>query len=73
MDHFTVEEINLMCIYDISDRAQLIAEVKDSLPHVYEPEMREIMESVMDKLEHMTDSEYAKIGLFPTGGFWKEV
>ena len=69
MDRFTVEEINLMCIYETRDRETLLSEIRDSLPHVEEPELLEIMHTVISKLETMTDGEFADIGLFPVFDF----
>lgn len=61
-DIFSVEEINLMCIYDTTDKAALIAELRDSLTGVYDPDMREIYESTIEKLEKISDDDYADIG-----------
>lgn len=65
MERFTVEEINLICIYDTSGRERLINEIKESLPYVYEPELIEIMENAIYKLENMTDGEFFEVGLIP--------
>lgn len=62
--NFTVEEMNLMCIYDTGSRAALLSEVRESLPDVYDPELREIMEAVIVKLEAMTDEDFAAIGFY---------
>jgi hypothetical protein len=59
---FTVEEMNLMCIYDTTSRAALLSGVRESLPDVYDPDMREIMENVIGKLEKLTEEEFAEIG-----------
>ena len=61
---FSVEEINLMCIYDTNDRTALIAELRDSLPGIYEPDMRDIYESAIEKLEKISDSDFSEIGLY---------
>lgn len=65
MDKFTVEEINLMCVYETADRTELISEIKSSLPDVSDPELIELMETVIDKLEHTTDGEYATLSFSP--------
>ena len=64
-DMFNVEEVNLMCIYDTSDKERLISEIQESRRDVYEPELLEIMNAVIMKLERITGEEYASIGFFP--------
>ena len=63
-DIFSVEEINLMCIYDTSDRTALIAELRDSLPDIGDPDMREIYENTIGKLEKISDNDFSDIGLY---------
>jgi len=62
--NFTVEEMNLMCIYDTGSKAALLAGIRESLPDVYDPELREIMETVIGKLEPLTDEEFSQIGFY---------
>ena len=62
---FTVEEMNLMCIYDTGSRDALLSGVRDSLPDVYDPELREIMENVIARLEKLTDEEFSQIVFSP--------
>lgn len=62
---FTFEEINLICIYDTGDRLGLIADIRGSLPHVYDMELRGIMETVIAKLEGMADVEFDAIDFVP--------
>jgi len=64
-EKFGVEEINLMCIYDTADKTRLVAEMRESLPHVYEPELIDLMNTVIDKLERMTGEEFSQIAFFP--------
>jgi len=61
---FSVEEINLMCIFDINGRNDLITELRDSLRGVYEPDIREVYESTIKKLEKMSDVDFAEVGLY---------
>jgi len=58
---FTVEEINLMCIYNTDTRSGLISELKQALTEVNDPELREIFENAAVKLEAMTDGTYIEI------------
>lgn len=63
MTEFTIEEINLMCIYDTGTRQGLMDALKamysDLLPE--EAELRQLTESVLARLDGMTDDEYAKM------------
>ena len=60
---FTIEEINLMCIYDTGTRQGLM----DALKAMYsdllleEAELRQLTESVLARLNGMTDDEYAQM------------
>ena len=63
MMEFTIEEINLMCIYDTGTRQGLMDALKamysDLLPE--EAELRQLTESVLARLDGMTDDEYAQM------------
>ena len=62
---FTVEEENLICIYDITDRSTLISNIKEAVPYFEEPELCEIAESALRKLEVMTDTEFSALTFQP--------
>ena len=63
MMEFTIEEINLMCIYDTGTRQGLMDALKamysDLLPE--EAELRQLTENVLARLDGMTDDEYAQM------------
>lgn len=63
MERFTIEEINLMCIYDTGTRSGLIAALTDMLGYLQadEAELRLLSESVISRLNAMTDAEYAQL------------
>ena len=64
---FTNDELNLMCIYDTGTRTGLL-EALATMKEVLEPEeteLREMTDSVIDKLSAMSDAEYAELELFP--------
>jgi len=63
-DIFSVEEINLMCVYDTGNKAALAAELRGSLPDIYDPDMREIYESAIEKLERISDDDFSDIGFY---------
>ena len=64
MDKFSVEETNLMCIYDTSSRQNLLTDLRAGLADVYDPEMREVFESAITKLETLSDEEFSEIGFY---------
>ena len=61
MERFTVEETNLMCIYNTGTRQGLIAELAAMQIHLEadETELSELTRSVMEKLSAMSDEQYA--------------
>ena len=60
---FTPDEINLMCIYDTGTRSGLIAALTDMLRYLQtdEFELRNLAQSVIARLNSMTDAEYAQL------------
>ena len=66
---FSAEEINLMCIFDISSKEYLLSDLRESLHNIYDPEMREIYESTIEKLENMGEEEYISIDFHPANEF----
>jgi hypothetical protein len=64
MDKFTVEEINLMCIFNTGNRAALTNDLTAGLRDVYEPEMKCIFNSTLDKLATLADDDFAEIGFY---------
>ena len=63
MDKFTVEEVNLMCVFEGQDRKGTIADIKNVIPHIQDSEMLELAGQVLGKLENMSDEEFAEIEL----------
>jgi len=63
---FTVEEENLICIYDVTNRTALKAALINAMPHFDEPEMCEIAENIVKKLDGMTDDEFSALSFSPT-------
>jgi len=62
---FTVEEINFLCIYDTSNKGRLLTEIRESLPFLLEPELQELAQRVINRLETMTDLEFTVLVLAP--------
>ena len=63
MDKFTVEEINLMCVFEEQDRKSMIADIKNVIPHIQDSDMVELAGQVLGKLEAMSDAEFAEVAL----------
>ena len=62
---FSQEEINLMCIYDTTDRATLSAELKQAFPYIDDVELQDMAAGIAAKLDAMTDEEYSEIEFSP--------
>ncbi len=60
---FTIEEINLICMYDTGTRTGLIGALTDMIGYLQEDEaeLRALAESVISQMHAMTDEEYAQI------------
>ena len=63
MDKFTVEEINLMCVFEGQDRTGMIADIQNVIPHIQDSDMVELAGQVLGKLEAMSDAEFAEVAL----------
>ena len=63
MDKFTVEEVNLMCVFEGQDRKGMIADIKNIIPYIQDSDMVELAGQVLGKLETMSDEEFAEIEL----------
>ena len=61
---FTVEETNLMSIYNTGTRRELIGELTAALPFM-DIDMRELTGLTLDKLEALTDYEYSQLAIDP--------
>jgi len=60
-ERFTAEELNIIRVYESPDRKQAIADIKICLPHVYDRETLKAMQAGIEKLENITDTEYAEL------------
>jgi hypothetical protein len=67
-DLFTVEEVNLMCIFDTSGRTALMAELIERITEFDDDELFEIAHSALEKLSAMSDAEFAALELYPEYG-----
>ena len=67
MMNFTNDEMNLMCIYDTGNRTGLINALSEMRKELDADEvaLRELTDSVLNKLSAMSDEDYAKLELYP--------
>lgn len=67
MDKFTADEMNLMCIYDTGTRKGLMEQLRQMRGYLEadQPELMEMTDSALEKLEKMSDTEYAALDLTP--------
>ena len=63
MEKFTVEEINLMCVFDGESRTRMMEDINRVVPHLQDSEMKELAEQVLGKLQNMTDEEFSGVVL----------
>lgn len=60
MSRFTVEESNLMCIYNTGSRTDLLSELSEIQSHLAadETELLTLTKTVMNKLSAMSDEDF---------------
>ena len=69
-DFFTIEEINLICIYSGTDRIKAIEGIADAMPDIdYDQDMFELACTTLRKLSVITDEEFTDMNLTPA---WDE-
>ena len=67
MNNFTQDEMNLMCIYNTGTKDGLM-DALTAMREYLEPEeaeLRDLTDSVLDKLERISDEEYEAMELYP--------
>ena len=64
---FTIDELNLMCIYDTGTRRGLIEALSTMRGQLEadETELLQMTDSAIKKLRSMSDEDYAELELFP--------
>lgn len=64
---FTNDEMNMLCIYNVGGREKTIAELAAMRRYLTpdETELRELTDSVMEKLEQISDAEFDGFDLLP--------
>ena len=64
---FTKDELSLMSIYNTGDREGTIEEIKEMRTYLEqdETELADLTESVLRKLESISDDEFESLDLYP--------
>ena len=64
MNHnFTVEEVNLICIYAGESRGEVIEDIERALPYLDDSDMAELSNRIIGILRNMTDEEFEQLEL----------
>lgn len=56
-----IEEMNLLYMFDTSSRKVAVQDILDRFPFLENEELKEICQQTVNKLETMTDEEFATI------------
>ena len=65
IEQLTVEEINLMGVFDADSRTALIADIMTAARDFDEPDLIEIGANVLTKLFKMSDADFDALELYP--------
>jgi hypothetical protein len=78
-EQFTVEEVNLMCIYDTSSRVRrayarpaITAGLTEAIYGFEDNELIEIAQSALSKLSKISDADFAALGFYPEYDYYYE-
>ena len=63
-EQFTVEEVNLMCIFDTGSKEKLMSELTAALSG-FNDEMLDIAGAVIYRLSEMSDADFTALELYP--------
>lgn len=64
MNHnFTVEEVNLICVFAGESRSEVMEDIERALPYLEDTDMAELSNRVIEKLRSMTNEEFEKLEL----------
>ena len=61
--NFTVEEVNLICIFTGEGRSEVIEDIERALPYLDDADMAELSHRIIGKLRNMTDEEFEQLEL----------
>ena len=66
--NFTVPEMNIICMFKGETKAQTIENIMSTLPHINEAEGKIESESAIEKLDKITEAEFAATVFEPEYG-----
>ncbi|MST59195.1 transposon-transfer assisting family protein [Waltera intestinalis] len=58
---FTVEEINLICIFESRSRTKVIQDISEVMNYLVDDEMIELSSKVIIKLKNMSDEDFSEL------------
>ena len=58
--NFTVEEVNLICVFAGESRSEVIEDIERALPYLDDTDMAELSNRIIGKLRNMTDEEFLR-------------
>lgn len=61
MDRFTVEESNLISIFEGESRTEVIRDIERAMKHLDDEGLLELSERVIEHLKRMTDEEFTEL------------
>ena len=61
--NFTVEEVNLICVFTGEGRSEVIEDIERALPYLDDADMAELSHRIIGKLRNMTDEEFEQLEL----------
>ena len=69
MNGFTVEETNLLSIYHEGGKQETTRKIRAAMPYMDE-EMRALADRTLEKLDKLTEEEYAELAPSAAGEEW---
>lgn len=64
---FTAEESNIICIYAGEGKDDVIGDIVMVLPYLDDMDLKNISQSILEKLQNMTNEEYERMEFMVTG------
>jgi hypothetical protein len=64
-EQFTIEEINLICIFNTNSRNELISELIEALDDFEDDEIFEIALNALNKVSKISDADFAALEFYP--------